>query len=324
MDEQLRQVDDTRPFVFVSYASPDKTQVFADMLRLQNAGLNFWIDTELAYYTGNTWKEVVRHNMRNRNCKAVLCFVSKFSLMSSAVRFELDTANSQEIKGTHYGKSLPIIPIQVTPFEKITEFCYEIAAECTETRAEAELPGEGEIRPSDNVIYLQNKYFNNDDILHYCIFNNRDICGFVDSLKSRYGVVFEELINNKFVFKNNKNELMKSGKRYKDAKDYDKSLVYYIEAAIQGEAEAYLEMGHIYGNNIHRLIDYRTAESCFQRAFDLGLHIARYDIIVLGYRGKEYRLTRSRINEIKDTALYSNKKVMRGCEDILKRMDGIL
>jgi hypothetical protein len=45
---------------------------------------------------------------------------------------------------------------------------------------------------------------------------------------------------------------------------------------------------------------------------------------VLGYRGREYRLTRSRINEIKDTALYSDKKVKRGCEDILKRMDGIL
>ena len=45
---ELKQVNTNKPYAFVSYANADIIQVQADVKRLQNAGINLWIDTDMS------------------------------------------------------------------------------------------------------------------------------------------------------------------------------------------------------------------------------------------------------------------------------------
>lgn len=119
---------------------------------------------------GQSWKQVVLQVMKHPNCKAVLCFVSKFSLMSDVIKYELDTTRNVSVTGTHYQKNLSILPIEVT---NISEFCSNLVAECAFDEFDSEFPGEGVYSPSENVIYLQNKYFFDSSIMHYRILINQ-------------------------------------------------------------------------------------------------------------------------------------------------------
>ena len=55
----LKRVNFLKPYIFVSYANADNIQVLSDVIRLQQEGINVWIDSELQRYTGRSWKKVV-------------------------------------------------------------------------------------------------------------------------------------------------------------------------------------------------------------------------------------------------------------------------
>lgn len=103
-------------------------------------------------------ENIVKNAIRNGNCKAVLLFVSKFALISSAVKYELDLTVSSDVKGTHFGKKVPIIPIEVVAIDDITEYCYQIANEYSRSKIEADMVDEADYKPSTNVNHIRENF----------------------------------------------------------------------------------------------------------------------------------------------------------------------
>lgn len=133
-----------------------------------------WIDTELSRYTEKSWRNVARQAIRHPNCKAVIFFVSKFSLINSAVKMELDTACSEDVKGTHRGTSVAFIPIEVTLFNNVVKFCYEISEEYAMSHLESELPDDGGYVPSENANYIREQHIQKVDKLFTSLFDKND------------------------------------------------------------------------------------------------------------------------------------------------------
>lgn len=300
----LEKVDTTKPYFFVSYACVDEVQVFADVRKLQNQGINIWIDTELKGYIGKSWKNVVKNAIRNGNCKAVLLFVSKFALISSAVKYELDLTISAEVKGTHFGKKVPIIPIEVAAIDDITEYCYRIANEYSKSKIEADLVDEENYRPSMNVNHIRENFFENNEHLYERIYAIDDINTFIEALE-RYGVKPFSNYKKLIIDNSNAKDALEKAKSFllqgaiKDA--YDN----FMLSAIGGNAEAYLNLGILCNkrNSENKTRDYLQAESCFIRAVELGCLDAMYYLVGLYYnrRMDDYEnMVRKQIAEIRN------------------------
>lgn len=291
-----------RPYVFVSYANADYVQVFSDVQRLFDQGVNIWIDTELSRYTGKPWRAVARQAIRHPNCKAVLFFVSKFSLISSAVRMELDTACSDDVKGTHRGKSVAIMPIGVTRFSDIEQFCYGVSEEYAMGRFESELPDDGGYVPSENANYIRERYIQSGDGLFTSLFDKNNIDPFMEQLQ-KLGVVNQSVQGGKT--ENQADSWMRYGKKYRDERKYDEAIACFEKAAMEGEADAYISLGKIYNRDRNReLKEYRYAESCFIRAVDLNKYIAKTEIAALNYNRGDYQMARILLDEIKNSEEY--------------------
>lgn len=291
-----------RPYVFISYANADYVQVFSDVQRLSNQGVNIWIDTELSRYTGKPWRNVTRQAIRHPNCKAVLFFVSKFSLVSSAVKMELDTACSEDVKGTHRGKGVDIMPIGVTRFSDIVQFGYRVSEEYAMGRFELELPDDGGYMPSENANYIRERYIQSGDELFTSLFDKNNISPFIGQLQGM-GVVNQSIQNEKAA--NQIGNWMHFGKKYKDERKYDEAISCFEQAAMKGNADAYIALGKIYNRDRNReLKEYRYAESCFIRAVDLNKYIAKTEIAALNYNRGDYQMARILLDEIKNSEEY--------------------
>ena len=55
--DQIRPCDMDRPYVFISYSSPDKELVWQDVLTFQNMGYNVWLDERNLDKTKASWKD---------------------------------------------------------------------------------------------------------------------------------------------------------------------------------------------------------------------------------------------------------------------------
>ncbi len=301
----LKRVNFLKPYIFVSYANADNIQVLSDVIRLQQEGINVWIDSELQRYTGRSWKKVVFQAMKNPNCKAVLFFISKFSLMSDAVKYELDTTRDLIVKGTHYQKDIPILPIEVTTIDNIMEFCNSLAEECAldEIMVNSELPDEDEYIPSENVIYIRENFFSDNSIMRYRIFDKENIKKFLETL-SQYGVQ----CNDKFIpCQQDLNLLMKEGRRFRKLGMLQDAFNSFKKAALAGSVEAYVAIGYL--NEIMEQMSvhqYKQAESCFIRAIDLHQMPAKLGLAILYYNGCEYRKARKILGEIQNSKNYLN------------------
>ena len=300
----MEKVDITKPYFFVSYACVDEVQVYTDIRRLQNHGINIWIDTELKGYVGKSWKNIVKNAIRNGNCKAVLLFVSKFALISSAVIYELDLTVSSDVKGTHFGKKVPIIPIEVVAIDDITEYCYQIANEYSRSKIEADMVDEADYKPSTNVNHIREKFFENNDILWGRIYDMRDIEPFIEAMR-KYGVEPCANSTNVVVNKLDSENALKKAKHFYNNGSMKDAYDCFILSAIGGNAEAYLGLGILCNkrNSENKTRDYLQAESCLLRAVELGCLDAMYYLVGLYYnrRGDDYEnMVRKQIDEIKN------------------------
>lgn len=319
---ELERVNINEPYAFVSYANADIIQVQADVKRLQYAGMNLWIDTELSRYIGRNWKNVVRRAMRDSNCKAVLFFVSKFSLGSDAVRYELDMSCSEDIIGMHYGKKLPIIIIRVAQFTDIKLFCYEMAEEYGDSLNEADIPDNGKTLSSENVIYIMNHYLNNTDILHQSIYNIQTSkwLAFLEGME-HFGLKVTR--QSDFLIPSVSN-LLDTGRLLKSHRKMSDALKYLELAAGYGSAEAYVEIGRLYScQKTPTVQEYKQAQSCFIRAIDLGIEAAKLDLAICFYNAKEYRLMQKYLNEVKNSEVFNNLQIRNKYNEIIYRLKSI-
>lgn len=110
----IKPVDETKPYVFVSYSKQDDEKVYQLVVELQKRGVNLWIDTnELKGTAGTSWQDNAFSAMRNRNCKKILFFMSKNSFLSIPVLAELTFSMNKLTKRNHNSKELGIVPISV-------------------------------------------------------------------------------------------------------------------------------------------------------------------------------------------------------------------
>ena len=136
----IKPVDETKPYVFVSYSKQDDEKVYQLIIELQKRGVNLWIDTnELKGTAGTSWQEKAFTAMRSRNCKKILFFMSKNSFFSIPVLAELTFSMNKFTKRNHNSKELGIVPISVMN-DKIN--MSEIIASCEEEERYGSVIGE--------------------------------------------------------------------------------------------------------------------------------------------------------------------------------------
>lgn len=93
-------------YYFVSYSHRDRSKVFGALTRWYSQGVNYWYDKELD--PGDVWNERVERILRNENCRGALVFLSENSLISKAVRREIDIMLERREKEEGF-KLIPII-----------------------------------------------------------------------------------------------------------------------------------------------------------------------------------------------------------------------
>lgn len=76
-----------RGYVFVSYSHKDANLVYRDLNALQVRGLNFWYDEGI--HVGDEWDEKVKSKIDSPQCRFVIFYVSKRSVLSESIEQEI-------------------------------------------------------------------------------------------------------------------------------------------------------------------------------------------------------------------------------------------
>jgi len=80
-----------KPYSFVCYSHDDKELVYAELLHLQDAGINVWYDEGIR--PGSEWSDTLAS--RIENCRVFLYFVTPQSVASEHCRREVSFALEQ-------------------------------------------------------------------------------------------------------------------------------------------------------------------------------------------------------------------------------------
>ncbi len=101
-----RETRSNQNYYFVSYSHRDRSKVFGALTRWYLQGVNYWYDKELD--PGDVWNERVERILRHENCRGALVFLSENSLISKAVRREIDIMLDRREKEDGF-RLIPII-----------------------------------------------------------------------------------------------------------------------------------------------------------------------------------------------------------------------
>lgn len=121
-------------YVFISYSHLDKEIVYKDLWDLSEYGINIWYDDGIS--AGEMWNSVVESKIKDDKCKFVIFFVSSQTIISSAIRREMDivktnkksfcTVNiSNESMPALIGKALSQKKIQLSDLSLYSDFFNE-------------------------------------------------------------------------------------------------------------------------------------------------------------------------------------------------------
>ena len=81
-------------YVFISYSHLDKEIVYKDLWDLSEYGINIWYDDGIS--AGEMWNSVVESKIKDDKCKFVIFFVSSQTIISSAIRREMDIVKANK------------------------------------------------------------------------------------------------------------------------------------------------------------------------------------------------------------------------------------
>lgn len=107
-----------KPYAFISYSSKDYMKVWSDVIALQTKGYNLWIDKNMKE-TDATWSFSAMNALSNENCKLVIFYMSKSSLLSNPCYCELEYREQRTARNNHNGETIPYIIVEA---EKINDF----------------------------------------------------------------------------------------------------------------------------------------------------------------------------------------------------------
>ena len=127
--EKILPCDTERPYAFISYSHRDSDYVWADAIAFQQMGYNIWIDRNVNATEERSWNDATRELITNINCRMILFYTSKNSVISEPCLNELLAAKSDDARNTHLRKPVPVVKIDVNPIQNLAHFEQETHSE---------------------------------------------------------------------------------------------------------------------------------------------------------------------------------------------------
>ena len=119
---KIRPCDTEKPYAFISYCHADGEYVWQDTLKLQELGYNVWIDRTVNPTEEKSWNEKTAEVIAAYNCRVVLFYTSKHSVISTPCLNEILACESPQAKNTHMRKAVTVVKIDVTPIPDMVQF----------------------------------------------------------------------------------------------------------------------------------------------------------------------------------------------------------
>ncbi|MEE0434708.1 MAG: toll/interleukin-1 receptor domain-containing protein [Peptococcaceae bacterium] len=107
---KIKACDRSQPYIYVSYSTRDGEAVYNDVIALQEAGKNLWIDTP-ANMTGDGYNSTIFGAIADLNCKGVLFYLSEESMTSAQCAKEVAYTKSHAI--TDERAALPVVVVDL-------------------------------------------------------------------------------------------------------------------------------------------------------------------------------------------------------------------
>lgn len=113
---KIKVCDCSQPYIYVSYSTRDGANVYADVIALQEAGKNLWIDVE-SNMTGDGYNSTIFGAIANLNCKGVLFYLSEESMSSAQCAKEVAYTKSHAI--TDERAALPVVVVDLDEVDNL-------------------------------------------------------------------------------------------------------------------------------------------------------------------------------------------------------------
>lgn len=119
---RIRPCDTEKPYAFISYCHADGEYVWQDTLKLQELGYNIWIDRTVNPTEEKSWNEKTAEIIAAYNCRVVLFYTSRHSVISAPCLNEILACQSEKARNTHLRRAVPVVKIDVDPIRDMVQF----------------------------------------------------------------------------------------------------------------------------------------------------------------------------------------------------------
>lgn len=113
---KIKACDRSQPYIYVSYSTRDGQTVYNDVIALQEAGKNLWIDVE-ANMTGDGYNSTIFGAIADVNCKGVLFYLSAESMTSAQCAKEVAYTKSHAV--TDERAALPVVVVDLEEVDNL-------------------------------------------------------------------------------------------------------------------------------------------------------------------------------------------------------------
>ena len=111
---QIKACDCTKPYIYISYSTRNGEAVYKDVIALQEAEKNLWIDVDVNM-VGDGYNSTIFNAIANENCKGVLFYLSEDSMTSAQSAKEVAYTRSHRV--TDEGPALPVVVVDLEEVE---------------------------------------------------------------------------------------------------------------------------------------------------------------------------------------------------------------
>ena len=111
---RIKACDRNEPYIYVSYSTRNGEAVYNDVIALQNAGKNLWIDVD-SNMTGDGYNSTIFGAIADLNCKGMLFYMSEESMTSAQSAKEVAYTRSHKV--TDERPALPVVVVDLDEVE---------------------------------------------------------------------------------------------------------------------------------------------------------------------------------------------------------------
>lgn len=113
---KIQACDTTKPYIYVSYSTRNAQAVYTDVVALQAAGKNLWIDVP-SNMTGDGYNSTIFGAIKNENCKGMLFYLSEDSMTSAQSAKEVAYTRSHAV--TDERVALPVVVVDLLDIDNL-------------------------------------------------------------------------------------------------------------------------------------------------------------------------------------------------------------